>query len=254
MLAARLARESFTGPATILEGPGGFFQGFSAGEPLHLEALTARLGEDFHALATAIKPYPCCRFEHGAIDLAVELHRAGVKAADVKSIAIRIYRTDVLSYHHVPKNVVDAQFNVPYAVATALLRGKVGLSDFTDEAIRAPDVLALAGRIHVSEDAEFTAKYPNDYHVELKATLLDGRERMLLSTCPSGDPEAPQYAGAPERLLHEAQQKARMVLGECGFAHRADALIDCAKNLAEAPDLRALVGLLGAEGARRAFG
>src|SRR5262249_42408400 len=116
VLAARLARQDFTGPASILEGRGGFLPGFSFREPVHVEALTADLGEDFHALATAIKPYPCCRFEHGAIDLAIELSRAGVKAADIQSIAIRIYRTDVLSYHHVPKNVVDAQFNVPYAV------------------------------------------------------------------------------------------------------------------------------------------
>jgi 2-methylcitrate dehydratase PrpD len=245
VLSARLAREHFTGPASILEGPGGFLKSFSSGETLHLEALTDGVGEKFHALATAIKPYPCCRFEHGAIDLAIELFRAGIKAGEVASIAIRIYRTDVLSYHHVPKNVVDAQFNVPYAVATALLRGKVSLSDFTDEAIRASDVLALARRIDVTEDAAFTAKYPNEYHVELKVTLRGGSERVLLSTCPSGDPEAPQYAGAPERLWQEAEDKARSVLGECGFAPRAAMLIDCARDLFDAPDLQKLVGMLG---------
>ena len=58
VLAARLAREGFTGPATIFEGPGGFFNAFSFGEPLDIAAMTAGLGEDFHALGTAIKPFP----------------------------------------------------------------------------------------------------------------------------------------------------------------------------------------------------
>ena len=54
----------------------------------------------------------------------------------MREARIRIYRTDVLSYHREPKNPVDAQFNVPWGVATALVRGKVSLADFTEEAIR----------------------------------------------------------------------------------------------------------------------
>jgi len=247
VLAARLAREGFTGPATIFEGAGGFFRAFSFGEPIDVDVMTEGLGRDFHALGTAIKPYPCCRFEHGAIDLAVALHREGVAASEIEKVAIRIYRTDVLSYHHVPKNVVDAQFNVPYAVAVALTRGRVSLSDFTPEGIADPMVLALARRIDVIEDADFSVRYPAEYLVECALTLRDGTERRVLSECPSGDPEAPQYAGDPDLLTKEVEDKVRLVLGECEFGDRAEALIRTADDLWDAPDLSALCALLGSD-------
>jgi 2-methylcitrate dehydratase PrpD len=245
VLAARLAREGFTGPATIFEGAGGFFRAFSFGEPLYVDVMTEGLGHEFHAVGTAIKPYPCCRFEHGAIDLAIGLHQAGVVPSDIEKVAIRIYRTDVLSYHHVPENVVDAQFNVPYAVAVALTRGKVSLSDFTPAAIADPSVLALARRVDVAEDADFSAKYPAEYFVEMALTLRDGTERRVLSECPSGDPEAPQYATDPDRLTREVEQKVRLLLTECGFCDRAEALICAVQDLWDAPNVSALCALLG---------
>jgi 2-methylcitrate dehydratase PrpD len=247
VLAARLAREGFTGPATIFEGNGGFFRAFSYGEAIDTGAMTRGLGEDHRALGTAIKPYPCCRFEHGAIDLAIEARANGIAAAEIEAVRVRIYRTDVLSYHQEPKNPVDAQFNVPYAVAVALLRGHVGLADFTDAAIREPDVLALCRRIDVVEDAEYTAKYPDEYWIELSITLQDGGTRRFLSTCPSGDPDAAQYRADPGRLRGEVERKVASLLDECGFAHHAAPLAAAVETLAEAASVDRLAMALGAD-------
>ncbi len=245
VLAARLAREGFTGPATIIEGDNGFINAFSYGEKLDIGAMTRGLGTDWRALGTAIKPYPCCRFEHGAIDLAIEAHRSGVAATEVREARIRIYRTDVLSYHREPKNPVDAQFNVPWGVATALVRGKVSLADFTEEAIRNPAVLAVARRIEVTEDPEYSARYPQDYWIEMKLALADGSERRFFSECPSGDPEAPQYRADPSLLHAEVERKAADLLAECGFGDRAAALADACKSLAGAADVHGLAAVLG---------
>jgi 2-methylcitrate dehydratase PrpD len=246
ILAARLAGEGFTGPATIFEGPGGFFNAFSYGEAIDAEAMTRDLGADYRALGTALKPYPCCRFEHGAIDLAIEAHRSGVAAGHIDTAAVRIYRTDVLSYHHEPRNAVDAQFNVPYAVAVALLRGAVRLADFTEEAIREPEVLALARRIEVTEDREYTARYPSEYWVKLEIKLRDGARREWMSACPSGDPEAAQYREDQARFQREAEDKAASLLAECGFGDRVQGLRRAVADLAEAPDLTRLAAVLGA--------
>lgn len=246
VLAARLAREGFTGPATIFEGDNGFFNAFSFGEKIDPGAMTRGLGKDWRALGTAIKPYPCCRFEHGAIDLAIEAHASGIDAGAIREVAIRIYRTDVLSYHHEPKNPVDAQFNVPYGVAVALVRGGVALVDFTEQAIRDERVLAVSRRIGVTEDAQYTARYPQDYWVEMNIRLHDGTERRFFSECPSGDPEAPQYRADPGRLHTDVERKARGLLAECGFGDRADALRSACAELAEVPNLSRLAAALGA--------
>jgi len=245
VLSARLAREGFTGPASIFEGDGGFFRAFTHGEAIDAQAMTRGLGQDFRALGTAVKPYPCCRFEHGAIDLALEAAGSGIRPDDIAAIAIRIYRTNVLTYHKEPKNAVDAQFNVPYAVALAFVHGAVRLADFTEQSIRSPAVLALARRIEVHEDAGFTAKYPQDYFVELKVTLRDGGERTLLSECPSGDPEAARYRKDPDLLLAEAKRKSASLLEECGFGERAEALERCVAELPAAKDLSTLTEILG---------
>jgi 2-methylcitrate dehydratase PrpD len=246
VLAARLAQEGFTGPATIFEGEGGFFNAFSFGEAIDPGCLTRDLGVHHAALGTAIKPYPCCRFEHGAIDLALEARAGGVVADRIEDVSVRIYRTGVLSYHQEPRNAVDAQFNVPYAVATALLQGAVRLADFTDEAIRDKAVLRLCRRIEVREDPDFTAKYPEEYWVELAVRLRSGEERRFLSRCPSGDPEAAQYRDDSGLLRREVEAKAASLLTECGFEDRVSPLVRAVADLPQAADLRALAAAVGA--------
>jgi 2-methylcitrate dehydratase PrpD len=246
VLAARLAEQGFTGPATIFEGEGGFFRAFSYGEAIDAEAMTRDLGTVYRALGTAVKPYPCCRFEHGAIDLAIEAHAGGVTPAQIEAASVRIYRTDVLSYHQEPKNVVDAQFNVPYGVAVALLRGRVGLADFTTAAIEDPDVLALCRRVEVVEDAGYTARYPDEYHVELTLRLHGGTMRRFFSECPSGDPEAAACRADPGRLRRDVERKVTALLEECGFADRIGRYAAAVTALAGAPNLNSLAAVLGA--------
>jgi 2-methylcitrate dehydratase PrpD len=247
VLAARLAREGFTGPATIFEGEGGFFNAFSYGEPIDPGCMTRALGKDHHAFGTAIKPYPCCRFEHGAVDLAISANESGIAANDIEVVHVRIYATGVLSYHQQPKSPVDAQFNVPYAVAVALLRGRIGLGDFTDEAIRDQEVLALCSRIHVSEDPDFTADYPEEYRVELEVVLKNGETRKSFSDCPSGDPAAAQYRSQPDLLGQEVERKVSSLLTETGFGDRVDRLRVSVAALVDAPNLDELSVLFAKE-------
>jgi 2-methylcitrate dehydratase PrpD len=244
VLAARLAREGFTGPATIFEGAGGFFNAFSFGETIDPDIMTSALGKEHHALGTAVKPYPCCRFEHGAVDLALAVHDGGIAARDIEAANIRIYSTGVLTYHHRPKSAVDAQFNVPYAVAVSLLRGQIGLSDFTDEAIRDRDVLALSDRVHVKEDPEFSARYPDEYRVELELLLKNGDRQVSFSDCPSGDPAATRYRGEPRLLEQEVGRKVNALLAETGYGDRTASLKSGVDALVDAPQVEELSKVL----------
>jgi 2-methylcitrate dehydratase PrpD len=244
VLAARLAGEGFTGPATIFEGAGGFLRVFSFGEETDVGALTRGLGSDYRALGTAIKPYPCCRFAHGAIDLALEAAHSGIKPSDIADVSVRLYRTDVLSYHHKPKNAVDAQFNLPYMVAVALKRGAIGLVDFTERAIAETEVLELACRINVVEEPSYTEQYPQRYPTELTLRLRNGTERRLFNDCPSGDPAGPRYSADPGLLHREVEAKASALLAACGFEERVPALNRAVAALPQACNVAAVSALL----------
>lgn len=245
VLAARLARHGFTGPATILEGPSGFLKAFAYEGYTDPEAITRNLGTEFRALLTAFKPYPCCRFSHGTLDLALDLHREGVTGDKIRAAHVRIYKTDILNYLHRPPTPVDAQFCLPFLVATALTRGRVGLGDLTADAIRDREVLDVAARITVEEDPGYTAQYPERYPTELHVTTTDGRDITRFSDCPRGDPEAPEYRDDRGRLHREVEDKVRALLAETGFGARADAIIREARALPGAPGVAALAALLG---------
>src|SRR5262249_48138980 len=53
-----------------------------------------------------------------------------------------------------PANGYSGKFSTPYCVAAGFVRGNVGLGDFTDEAVRDPAVVALAGKVRYVIDPD----------------------------------------------------------------------------------------------------
>jgi 2-methylcitrate dehydratase PrpD len=246
-LSACLADAGFTGPETIFEGPGGFFRAMGHSKTIDIASIYSDLQNKFHGLDTAIKPYPCCRFMHGAVDLALQAFEQGIVADAIARIDIRIYETNVLTYHQVPINNVDAQFNVPYGVACALLQGKLGLSDYKSSSIDRPEVLSLCSRINVVAYPPYTQAYPDVYNVELLITLTNNSILRLHSTCPSGDPEAKIYQADPTRLTREVETKAVQLLDECGFKGLGERLIAEFDRLEDQPNICALLATISTQ-------
>ncbi|MBI5442392.1 MAG: MmgE/PrpD family protein [Deltaproteobacteria bacterium] len=150
IFSASLAKKGFTGPKNSLTGQHGYFARYC--REYDLSVLTRDLGRTFCAGDT-IKPYPCCRANHAAIDCTLALVRDhGVKAADVEEVIVGVRATakefavgQEFRIGEVPQ--ISASFSLQYAVATALLRGEVELSHFGEESIRSPEIEALVRRI-----------------------------------------------------------------------------------------------------------
>jgi len=90
-----------------------------------------------------------------------------------------------------PETIVQAQFSIPYTVATALRKGSVGLADFTDEGIRDPGSRATAALIDVAVDPEIEREWsrnisPTRLGVETDAGNFEARFDQ-----PRGDANAP---------------------------------------------------------------
>jgi 2-methylcitrate dehydratase PrpD len=157
VLSVLLADKGFTGAHEVLEGKYEFYPLYMGGEFIS-EELTGELGGRLEDLNVSLKPYPCCKMTHGAIYAISELakkHR--IKSVDVEKIKISTNSTGYdlcgLGERKVsPRNVADAQFSYYYTAAVALIRGKVSIDDFTEQAIRNPEALALAKRVKVRID------------------------------------------------------------------------------------------------------
>ena len=177
--AALMARAGFSGPRTVLEGPHGLFHGFAHTTHGNYDALIGDFGERFVTETLAFKPYPCGTMTHPYIDCARRLATRGIAPEQVADIVCDVGEGTVhrlwepLAAKQKPANGYAAKFSQPYCVAAALVRGNVGLGDFTDEAVQDPRVLALAAKVRYRVDPH--NPYPNAFTGHIRATLADGR-------------------------------------------------------------------------------
>jgi 2-methylcitrate dehydratase PrpD len=72
-----------------------------------------------------------------------------------------------------PSNGYGAKFSTPYCVAAGFVRGNVGLTDFTDAAVRDPAVVAMAAKVRYQIDPD--NPYPDNFTGHIRVELKDGR-------------------------------------------------------------------------------
>ena len=148
ILAAYLAKEGCKGPREIFEGKSGFFNTYMHGEELDFDAATRGLGETWETLNISIKPYPTCHATHSSIDAAREIReKYRLSPEDIKEFTCYVPKLTIdlvvepWEEKINPSDPYGAKFSLPYTVIVALKNGWVGLWDFTEEAIKNPDIL-----------------------------------------------------------------------------------------------------------------
>lgn len=181
--AATLARHGFVGPREAYEGRFGLYAShlgqYSGGVDLALA--TSGLGGTWELAKVTVKPIPACHFTHACADAAAILReKHGLKLQDIRSVRALVPQEVVktvcepVATKQKPQNSYDAQFSIPYIVATALAHGSFGLQHLEDDALGDPDVLALARNVQYEIDP--ASPFPKYYSGEVIVTTRDGRE------------------------------------------------------------------------------
>ncbi len=150
--AALMAERGITGDRDPLEGRTGLFNTYMGGD-YDINILIADLGKRFEGVNIGDKPYPCCGLTHACIDATLALiMQHDINPDDIKEITV--YGGDSVyglsnppEIKRNPRTITDAQFSVPWVVATALANRKVTVDDFTDEALKRPEVLNISRKV-----------------------------------------------------------------------------------------------------------
>jgi 2-methylcitrate dehydratase PrpD len=242
MTSCALARAGVVGARKAYEGRYGLYRSYlGSGRDPRLAACTAGLGRDWEMLQVALKPYPVCHFNHAFIDAALALSRAHAFApGDIESIVTLVASDQIgivcepQANKRRPQNAYDARFSLPFAVATALIHGRLTMDEISDEAIRDPAVLSLCDRTRHAVDAE--SGYPRHYSGALELRLRDGRVLRH---------REPVNRGSSDRPLSrdEVQAKFRQTAGRALPPARVDALAAAVLELDRAPGIDALAAL-----------
>ncbi len=202
---AKVAGAGLSGPTRAFEDERGFLALLNGGEAKReeLESLGRRWRLTDPGLL--FKTSPVCSAAHAAIEAAGEAFRAsGAAIADIEALYLEVPELVRISLvYDRPETPQQAQFSLPYAVACALLQGRVRLEDLAPAEIASEDKRALMELVSIEVSAELSseemrARYPESARATLR--LKDGSRHEVFC----GEAE-----GMPERPLSEAKLQAK---------------------------------------------
>ncbi len=158
-----LAGKGFTGVNPIFEdGPG--------------PDLVKRLGADWLILDLYHKPYACCYWVQAPIAGTLSLIKVHDLAPEqITQIRVHSFHEAVRLSCTAPRDTEEAQYNLAYGVACAILKGRVGPLEVTPPAIFDPQTLALMKKIEPVEDPEIQKGFPANRQARVEIKTTDGR-------------------------------------------------------------------------------
>lgn len=151
--------------------------------------LVESLGSEYKILNLYFKPYACCRWAQPAVSAALKLRKDHHLDPDhIEKILVRTFRAATRLWLKAPRNTEEAQYNMAYPIAAALVEGAVGPEQVLDENLSKGAILELAAKVAVSEEQSLDHEFPERCLCELELRLKDGR---ILSSGIAGSPGDP---------------------------------------------------------------
>jgi len=237
VIAADLRAHGLAGPHAILDGRWGFCRVMAP--HADLDRLDAGLGGAYEFAATALKPFPTCRFTHGPAEVLLRLRaEARIDGPAVEAVTIATFKQSIeVADKPTVRSRFDAILSHQWTAALALGRGRVGLTDLDAASLADPALQALAARVRVVPD-ESLEQYPGRWPHRVTVVLRDGRRLAARSDYPPGGADHPL---SPDAVEAKFRSLAAPVLGAAG----AERLLASVRELDTVPDVRSLAPLLG---------
>ena len=188
VFAAELAAEGMTGPDQPFEGKEGLWHNLGAEAPKW--PAFGGGAEPFRITATSFKAYPSVIHTQGPIGLVLEL-RQQVAIRDIDSVHVATYaeavqRTATEPEKWNPETRETADHSIPYLLAAAWQDGEVTPATFAPSRIHDPALRMSIKRLTVTEDPEFTRRYPAESCSRIEVTTTDGRKLEAEANYPKG--------------------------------------------------------------------
>jgi len=241
---AMLAKGGLTGPLTIFEGKYGMVRMLARKDDA--TPMIEGLGTEFGIMHVEFKYHPVNISIQSPINLLTELVQShDIKPSQVERIDVGC-RTEHSLTHvgaiYEPKDVLGAQFSMPFSLALRVAKRSNDLRLYTDPSVwRDPEVLGLAHRVYLHFEPRLAGnKRPGEAHgygCHIKVTLRDGRAFENEEEYQKGNPGKPLTAAEAADKFHRL---ASFALPD----DRIDKIISAVRRLDNLEDPRELTSLL----------
>ncbi len=178
MSAVLMAEKGFTGIEPLFDdGP----------EPAWVESL----GREYLFLNLYFKPYSACRWAQPAVEGALKIQReAGLTAADIAAIRVVTFDEAAALSRAYPADTEQAQYNMAFPIAAALLDGEVGPGQTLPPRLFDADIRSLVDRVEVRTADRFNRAFPARALAEVVIETADGRSLSSGVVSARWDPES----------------------------------------------------------------
>jgi len=135
-----------------------------------------RLGKDYEILNLYFKPYPTCRWAQQPIRACIEVKKAhGFTHEQVKCVTVRTFEAAARLSKIIPKTTDEAQYNIAYPVACAIVHGDVGIEQVIDENLNDACITDLMSRLFFIVDTKLEAAFPAKRQARVEIELKNGQ-------------------------------------------------------------------------------
>ncbi|HUB16746.1 MAG TPA: MmgE/PrpD family protein [Acetobacteraceae bacterium] len=199
VLAASLAADGFTGPRSVLEGEAGFLKVFCP--EWDMADLTRGLGSDYATMHLCLKRFPVHMTAHTAVQAILELQaEQGFAGGAVEQVTVvGNERMATVNNIREPRDVMMAQYSIPFCVALACFRDPRDPASFDASMLSDAAIRDLCGRVSVV--AGDSSQGIGGAAV-VTVVLRDGRTFTR---------EVAEYNGTPARPLSRDELRERFV-------------------------------------------
>lgn len=164
------------------------------------------LGKVWHILELYYKPYTCCRWAHQPIKAIIDLMKDhDIRHEDIERVIVSTFRSAAMLSKIEPTDTDEAQYNIAWPVASALVHGDVGYRQIQDEALNDRNVLGMMKRLSFAVDPDLDALFPGKRLAYVDVILKNGTRYK------SGKYEAPGECDDPDLGLGWIVEKFRRI-------------------------------------------
>jgi 2-methylcitrate dehydratase PrpD len=160
--AVRMAAAGMTAGTDTFENPQGFLTAYSETPPDRTSPV--KLGKEWYIpwQGLCLKRYPTCYFMHRSFDAAVKLLKGrNLTPADVEGIDVTMGRSQIdVLVNQRPKTSLEAKFSGHFAMAAAVVLGRMGVKEVVDSVVNRPDVQAFFPKVTLKPVEEHDVRDP----------------------------------------------------------------------------------------------
>jgi len=133
------------------------------------------LGKVFEIMNLYFKPYAACRWAQPGVDGALKIMAENsLDPEDIKRIKVFTFQESAALSTDYPQNTEEAQYNIAFPIAAALLDGEVGPVQVLAPRLLDKDIHQMMDKIQIIAEERFQKEFPAKAESEVEIMTTNG--------------------------------------------------------------------------------